>query len=558
MADTLSLYLAQVDPTVGDIAGNLARLTEAHKAAGRAGADLMVAAELAICGYPPEDLVMKPAFLRAVADGIEKLAMETATGPAILVGAPIAESGRRYNAVLLLENGRVAAIRTKRDLPNYGVFDEKRVFDSGPLPEPIPFRGLKLGAMVCEDMWTPDVTKALAAGGAEVLIVVNGSPYETDKLGERVALARDRVSESGLPLVYLNQVGGQDELVFDGASFAMAGDGSVAVGLPSFREAEALVRLTRANGKLAPERGEVAEPLHPLAAIYLAMMTGLRDYVNKNRFPGVLIGLSGGIDSALTAAVAADALGASRVRCVMMPSPYTSTESLEDATQVAAALGVKLDTIPIAPAMKAFGEMLAPAFAGANADTTEENIQARSRGIALMALSNKFGHMVVSTGNKSEMSVGYATLYGDMCGGYSVLKDVYKTTVFELCRWRNAHKPEGALGPSGLVIGERIITKPPTAELKPNQKDEDSLPPYAVLDQILREMIEGEKGPDEIVALGFDAATVARVWRMVNVAEYKRRQAPPGVKITRRSFGRDRRYPIVNGFSPSFERSFKP
>jgi NAD+ synthase len=549
MPDSLSLYLAQLDPTLGDIPGNVARLKAAHKAAAKAGADLVIAAELAICGYPPEDLVMKPAFLRAVAAGIEALAAETASGPAMLIGAPIAEEDRRYNAALLLENGRVAAIRTKWDLPNYGVFDEKRVFDAGPLPQPIPFRGLNLGVMICEDMWKPDVTRSLAAGGAEVLIVINGSPFETDKLGERTGLARSRVHESGLPLVYLNQVGGQDELVFDGASFVLASDGSLTTVLPSFREAEALVRLERRGNALAPVPGAVAPAHHPLEAIYLAMMTGLRDYVNKNRFPGVLIGLSGGIDSALTAAVAADALGPERVRCVMMPSPYTSQESLDDAAQVATALKVKFDSIAITPAMEAFATMLAPAFAGAEPDTTEENIQARCRGIALMALSNKFGHMVVSTGNKSEMSVGYATLYGDMCGGYSVLKDVYKTTVFDLCRWRNAHKPEGALGPAGVVIGARVIDKPPTAELRPDQKDEDSLPTYAVLDQILQGLVEGELGPDEIAARGFDPATVARVWRMVNIAEYKRRQAPPGVKITRRSFGRDRRYPIVNAFS---------
>ena len=558
MPEALSLYLAQLDPTLGDIPGNLARLKDAHRAAANAGADLLVAAELVICGYPPEDLVMKPAFLRAVASGIEALAAETASGPAMLVGAPIAEGGRRYNAALLLENGRVAAIRTKWDLPNYGVFDEKRVFDAGPLPEPIPFRGRKLGVMICEDMWKPDVTRSLAAGGAEVLIVINGSPFETDKLGERTRLAQSRVQESGLPLVYLNQVGGQDELVFDGASFVLASDGAATSVLPSFREAEALVRLEARGKALAPLPGTVAPAYHPLEAIYLAMMTGLRDYVNKNRFPGVLIGLSGGIDSALTAAVAADALGPERVHCVMMPSPYTSQESLDDAAQVATALRIKLDNIPITPAMEAFATMLASAFAGTNADTTEENIQARCRGIALMALSNKFGHMVVSTGNKSEMSVGYATLYGDMCGGYSVLKDVYKTTVFDLCRWRNAHMPNGALGPAGVVIGARVIEKPPTAELRPNQKDEDSLPPYAVLDQILQALIEGEMGPEEIAARGFDPATVARVWRMVNIAEYKRRQAPPGVKITRRSFGRDRRYPIVNGFTGSFEHTFKP
>jgi len=556
MSDTLALHIAQLDPVLGDIPGNVARLKAAHADAAKAGADLVIAGELAVCGYPPEDLVMKPAFLRAVSAGIEALALATVSGPAMLVGAPLAENGHRYNAAVLLDGGRVVAVRAKWDLPNYGVFDEKRVFDSGPLPEPIPFRGRTLGVMVCEDMWKPDVTRHLAERGAEVLIVINGSPFETDKTGVRAALARDRVAESGLPLVYVNQVGGQDELVFDGASFAIGADGKLAAMLPSFRESEGLVRFERRGKALVPRQSDLAPVPGRLDAIYQAMMVGLRDYVNKNRFPGILLGLSGGIDSALSAAVAVDALGPERVRCVMMPSPYTSQESLDDAEQVAKALKIRLDSIAIVPAMEAFATMLAPVFAGTNADTTEENIQARCRGITLMAMSNKFGHMVLSTGNKSEMSVGYATLYGDMCGGYSVLKDVYKTTVFELSHWRNAHVPEGGLGPAGLVIGERVITKPPTAELKPNQKDEDSLPPYAVLDEILKGLIEDELGPDEVAARRFDEATVRRVWRMLNIAEYKRRQAPPGVKITRRSFGRDRRYPIVNAFSGA--TSLKP
>jgi NAD+ synthase len=556
MSDTLALHIAQLDPVLGDISGNVARLKAAHKAATDAGADLVIAGELAVCGYPPEDLVMKPAFLRAVSAGIEALALATSSGPAMLVGAPLADNGKRYNAAVLLDGGRVVAVRAKWDLPNYGVFDEKRVFDAGPLPDPISFRGRSLGVMVCEDMWKPDVTQHLAERGAEVLIVINGSPFETDKTGVRAALARDRVSESGLPLVYVNQVGGQDELVFDGASFVVSADGKLAAMLPSFRESDGLVRFERRGNALVPRQSDLAPVPGRLDAIYQAMMLGLRDYVNKNRFPGILLGLSGGIDSALSAAVAVDALGPERVRCVMMPSPYTSQESLDDAEQVAKALHVRLDSIAIVPAMEAFASMLAPVFAGTNADTTEENIQARCRGITLMAMSNKFGHMVLSTGNKSEMSVGYATLYGDMCGGYSVLKDVYKTTVFELSHWRNTHVPEGGLGPAGLVIGERVITKPPTAELKPNQKDEDSLPPYAMLDEILKGLIEDELGPEDVAARGFDEATVRRVWRMLNIAEYKRRQAPPGVKITRRSFGRDRRYPIVNAFSGA--TSLKP
>ena len=549
MTDKLKIFLAQRNPIVGDVAGNVAIVRETRAAAAAAGADLAILSELIVCGYPPEDLVLKPFFQDRVERAVWDLAEDTADGgPALLIGAPWRGDGGLFNAVLLLDGGEIAAARFKRDLPNYSVFDEKRVFAAGPLPGPISFRDVRLGVMVCEDMWTPDVPECLEESGSEILVVVNGSPFESDKFDLRLQLATQRVTESSLPLIYVNQVGGQDELVFDGASFVLNADRHVAAHLPAFREADALTEWSRTpDGWVCAEAARFAPPEEE-EALYRAMVLGLADYVRKNGFPGVIIGLSGGIDSALTATVAVDALGTDKVRCVMMPSPYTSRESLEDAAACARALRVDLDEIGIEPAMKAFDEMLKPVFGDREPDTTEENIQARSRGIVLMALSNKLGHMLLTTGNKSEMSVGYATLYGDMAGGYSVLKDVYKTDVFHLARWRNAHRPDGFSGPGGEVIPERIITKPPSAELRPDQTDQDSLPPYDVLDDILRCLIEGEMGVDEIVARGHAPELVQRVWRMLDIAEYKRRQAPPGVKLTSRAFGRDRRYPITNTF----------
>ena len=544
MTGPLTIALAQINPAVGDIDGNLAKLAAARDAASRAGADLMVASELVVSGYPPEDLVLRPAFLARVKRAVEEFARVTLKGPAVVLGAPWSDETGLHNAVLLLDGGKIAAVRYKWDLPNYGVFDEKRVFKPGPLPEPVPFKGRKLGLLVCEDMWTPTVSHHLKSRGADILIVPNGSPFELGKGAQRAELARARVIETGLPLVYVNQVGGQDELVFDGASFAVSADGALAARLPAFREHLTSVRWDGAS----LSGGEMAEALDDLAAVYGAMTLGLRDYVEKNGFPGVLLGLSGGIDSAISAAVAVDALGSARVHCVMMPSPYTSRDSLEDAEAVAHALSIRLDSISIEPAMQAFGTMLAKSFEGTQPNITEENIQARARGLTLMALSNKFGHMVLSTGNKSEMSVGYATLYGDMCGGFNVLKDVYKTQVFALSRWRNEHMLADAKGPHGAVMPERVITKPPTAELRPNQKDEDSLPPYETLDAILTHLVEEDMGIDAVAGRGFDRATVARVWRMLTLAEYKRRQAPPGVKITRRTLSRERRYPITNRF----------
>ncbi len=550
MTDSLVIAIAQINPTVGDIDGNVARILDARARAAAQGADLVVYSELVVIGYPPEDLVLKPALQARARAAIDRLAAATADGgPAMLVGAPEAEGGAVYNAAWLLDRGRVAAVRRKHDLPNYGVFDEKRVFAAGPPPGPIGFRGVPLGVMICEDMWKPDVTECLEETGAEILVVINGSPFEVDKPDDRLTLAVARVTESGLPLIYVNQVGGQDELVFDGSSFGLGADRSLRFQAPAWRETVLATRWRRGeDGVWTCAQGPVARSADGLPAIYQAMITGLADYVGKNRFPGVVIGLSGGIDSALTAAVAVDALGAEKVRCLMMPSRYTSAESLDDAAECARRLGVRLDSVGIEPAVAAFDTMLADLFAGREPDVTEENLQARIRGLILMAVSNKFGSMVVTTGNKSEMSVGYATIYGDMCGGYSVLKDVYKTTVYALARWRNENRPEGALGPEGAPIPERVITKPPSAELRANQTDQDSLPPYEALDDILVRLIEHEDSVDAIVARGHDADVVRRVSRMLDIAEYKRRQAPPGVKITRRAFGRDRRYPITNRF----------
>ncbi|MEE8444952.1 MAG: NAD+ synthase [Alphaproteobacteria bacterium] len=549
MTDRLTIALAQLNPTVGDTEGNAALVRDARARAAHQGCDLVVSSELVIPGYPPEDLVVRPSFQEACARAVDALAAETADGgPALLIGSIVVEDAKPYNAALLLDGGKVAAVRHKHDLPNYGVFDEKRVFAAGPPPGPINFRGVRLGVMICEDMWQPDIAECVEESGAEILVVINGSPFALDKWDERLNLAVARVGETGLPMIYVNQVGGQDDLVFDAGSFLLDAARRMRARLADWREGLAVTEWTRGDDGWTCADGVCVAALDRLAGIYSAMQLGLRDYVRKNRFPGVIIGLSGGIDSALTAAVAVDALGPDKVHCVMMPSPYTSRDSLEDAAAVAKALGVRLDSIDIGPAMDAFEKMLAPAFEGLAADTTEENIQARARGMTLMALSNKTGAMVVSTGNKSEMSVGYATLYGDMCGGFSVLKDIYKTDVFALCRWRNDNLPAGALGPAGDVMPDRVITKPPSAELKPDQTDQDTLPPYDQLDAILECLVEKDMGVAATAGAVHDRALVERVWRMLLVAEYKRRQAPPGVKISQRSFGRDRRYPITDAF----------
>ena len=549
MVDTLKIALAQINPRVGDITENTELVREARREAAGLGADLVVFGELVLCGYPPEDLVLKEAFQDAVADAVAALAAETADGgPGILVTAPWRDQGLLYNAVVLLDGGEIVAARYKHDLPNYGVFDEKRVFAAGPLPGPINFRGIRLGVPICEDIWTPEVCECLVETGAELLLVPNGSPFEDGKFDVRLNHAVGRVTETGLPLVYVNQVGGQDELVFDGGSFVVNGDCSLAVQMPTFDSGLVLTEWRQEGDDWVCAQGPRTAPHEGLDALYRTMTLGLRDYVNKNRFPGVVLGLSGGIDSALSAAVAVDALGPERVWCIMLPSKYSSPHSLADAIACAELLQCRVDKVTIEPAVAAYESMLGALFEGREADITEENIQSRARGMALMAISNKFGHMVLTTGNKSEMSVGYATIYGDMCGGFSVLKDVYKITAFELSHWRNQQKPAGALGPDGRVIPENTITKPPSAELRPDQMDEDSLPPYEVLDDILRCLVEEEMAVAEIVARGHTVETVRRIENLLYLAEYKRRQAPPGVKLTARNFGRDRRYPITNGF----------
>jgi NAD+ synthase len=549
MADSLKVALAQLNPTVGDVAGNLAKVRAARAEAKQQGADLVVTSELVIAGYFPEDLVLKPSFVARCEEAVEALRADTRDGgPGLFVTTPWREDGKLYNAIIALDKGEITGKRFKVDLPNYGVFDDKRVFSPGPMPGPLVFNGVRIGVPICEDVWTPDVVECISETGGEILLVPNGSPYEVGKTDIRVQLGVKRVIESGLPLAYINQVGGQDEVIYDGGSFVLGADRMLKAKLASFREQVATVEFRRNGGGWECQPGPIAPELEQKDSIYQAMMLGLRDYVNKTGFPSVIIGLSGGVDSALTAAVAADALGPERVRTIMMPSPYTSRESLEDAKACAEAIGVTYDIVGIEPAMEAFRAMLTPLFGNRKEDVTEENIQSRARGVTLMALSNKLGGMVLTTGNKSEMAVGYATLYGDMCGGFNVLKDVYKTTVFELCKWRNTHRPEGALGRKGPVIPERIITKPPSAELKPDQKDEDSLPPYPVLDTILKGLIERDLSAEELTREGHDIATVQRVWRLLESAEYKRRQAPPGVKITSRLISRERRYPIVNGF----------
>ena len=548
MADTLTITLAQMNQSVGDLAANAAAMLAARERA--RDSDLVVFPELQLIGYPPEDLILKPALIERAAAELEKLALATASpGPAMLVGSVFVRDGALHNGVALLDGGKVVATRFKHELPNYGTFDEVRLFQPGPLPEPIILKGTMIGVPICEDIWQPDVCRHLADFGAEIFICINGSPYEIDKDALRIdGVAKRRAVDTGLPLAYLNRIGGQDELVFDGASFVVNGDGSLAVQMNDWEEQEVTTHWTRTAQGWRCDRGEAATLADHPEDIYCAMVLALRDYVNRNGFPGVVLGLSGGIDSAICAAIAVDALGPDRVWCVMLPSRFTSQESLDDAEACARALGCRYSTIPIQPAVAGFDAMLADSFADANVDITEENLQSRVRGVTLMALSNKFGHMLMTTGNKSEMSVGYATIYGDMAGGYNPIKDAYKLTVFAISRWRNRKRPRIGLGPEGEVIPQNIIDKPPSAELRPDQKDSDSLPPYDVLDPILLGLVEHEKSVDQLVGEGFDRATVVRIERLLYLAEYKRRQAPPGVKLGTRNFGRDRRYPITQAF----------
>jgi NAD+ synthase len=547
-ADSLKIALAQLNPTVGDVAGNAGKVRRARDEAAALGADLVAFPELFIAGYPPEDLVLKPAFQAACRSVVEALARESRAGPALLVGTPWLQDGKLYNAHLLLFGGRIEALRYKVELPNYGVFDEKRVFTPGPMPGPILIKGVRIGIPICEDIWGSEVVECLSETGSEILLVPNGSPYWRGKTEHRLNIAVARVVESGLPLIYLNMVGGQDELVFDGASFVLNADRSVGAQLPTFRETLALTEWKREAHGWKCIGGPTAQQDENEKTDYGACVLGLRDYVEKSGFKGVVLGLSGGVDSALCATMAVDALGSDRVRCVMLPYRYTSQDSLSDAASCAKALGVQYDILPIESAVLGLEEAVRPLFAGRPADVAEENIQARARGVILMAISNKFGLMVVTTGNKSEMSVGYATLYGDMNGGFNPIKDLYKTQVFSLCRLRNTWKPEAALGPEGEVVPQNIIVKPPTAELRENQTDQDSLPPYEVLDAILERLVEREEPVAAVVAAGFERDTVLKIERLLHLAEYKRRQAAPGVKVTLKNFGRDRRYPIVNRF----------
>lgn len=549
MLNKITINMAQLEQKMGDVAHNAQMMLRARHAA--LSCDLIIFPELQLIGYPPEDLVLKPALVSAAKEQLTAMASETrGNGPAMLVGTVHKQGEQLYNAMALLDKGEIQAIICKHELPNYGTFDEKRLFAKAPLQPLIACRGFKIGVPICEDIWYPKVAAHYKAKGADFLIIPNGSPYEQGKKAVRNDVIAQRVRETGLPMLYINRVGAQDELAFDGASFVMNEQGKITHQLRDWEEGMANVVITREKSGKAAQiiPGNIATLCDYPENLWQAMVTALRDYVDKNGFPGVILGLSGGINSALSAAIAVDALGADRVWCVMMPSRYTSKESLEDAAQCAEMLGCRLDTIPINDAVIAFDGMLDDIFADKQPDTTEENIQSRIRGVTLMALSNKFGHMLLTTGNKSEMAVGYATIYGDMAGGYNVLKDMWKTTCFQISRWRNANLPKNVKGKLGPVMPERIITKPPSAELRDDQRDDDSLPPYEVLDPILIGLVEEELSVQDLAKRGFNPQMVARIEKLLYIAEYKRNQAPPGVKLTPRNFGRDRRYPITNFF----------
>ncbi|MGH6774462.1 NAD+ synthase [Brucella tritici] len=546
----LRIAVAQLNPVMGDIAGNLTKARAARAEAARMKADLILFTELFISGYPPEDLVLKPSFLAACEKAVSELARDTADGgPGVIIGTPLSRESGLHNSIAVLDGGEIIAERFKVDLPNYGEFDEKRVFQAGPMPGPVNFRGVRIGIPICEDIWGElGVAETLAESGAEILLVPNGSPYHRAKMDRRHQVVLKQVIETDLPMVYANQVGGQDELVFDGGSFAFNADRSLCLQMPQFLEQITLTVWHRENDGWHCDEGEKAILPEGLEADYSACMLGLRDYVNKNGFKDVVLGLSGGIDSAICAALGVDALGKDRVRCIMLPYRYTSDESLKDAADCAKALGVRYDIVPISAPVEGFLEVLHPLFKGTESGVTEENLQSRARGTILMAVSNKFGSMVVTTGNKSEMSVGYATLYGDMNGGFNPIKDVYKMQVYAMSEWRNSHVPNGAFGPSGEVIPHNIISKAPSAELRENQTDQDSLPPYPVLDDILECLVENEMSNTEIAKRGHPLEIVQRIEHLLYLAEYKRRQSAPGVKITKKNFGRDRRYPITNRF----------
>lgn len=550
MTKATAIALAQLNPHMGNIAANVDRLVEARAQAAKGGAQIIVAPEMYLSGYQCDDLVLRSDFMAEVAAGLDKLAALTADGgPAIIVGAPWAQDDRIYNSVFVLDDGAIRARRDKVGLPTYSVFDDGRNFTPGPMPGPVLVRGWRLGLPICEDIWTADVVECLAESGAEIIVSINGSPFEIGKRDRRIANAVARVTECGLPLVYVALVGGQDEVVYDGASFALNADGSLAAHLPSFSEAVTILQMQDDFGALSLT-GAMTPPDEGMGEVWRALTLGLRDYVHKNGFPGVVLGLSGGVDSAIVAALAVDALGAEAVHAVMMPSAYTSQESLDDAADLAQRLGIRLDEISIAPAMQAMETMLADQFAGTPPGIAEENIQSRLRGMILMGISNKAGPMVLATGNKSEYAAGYSTLYGDMCGGFAPIKDVWKVQVFDLCRWRNNHMPRGGAGPQGEVIPPAIIDKPPSAELRPDQKDTDSLPPYDRLDAIMQALCEEMVDVETIMARGYDREEVARASQLLFRAEYKRFQAAPGPKITALAFGRERRLPLTSGFNP--------
>lgn len=532
-----NLHLCQIDLTVGDIDGNRALMERCWKRGKAQGVELLVFPELSLIGYPPEDLIFTPKLQDDAMAAALSLATITKDGPAMLVGGVWREGEHLFNTVFLMDEGRIVHKQYKHHLPNYGVFDEKRVFERGPLPKTFDWRGRRIAILICEDLWGDEALPSVAEGKPDIILVPNASPFEIGKHPRREALAKAAAALTGVPVCYVNQVGGQDELVFDGGSFVTDTAGEVVHRFPFFEEKQNPAFENMSAGRLPS----------PESLLYRAMMVALRDYVDKNRFNGVVIGLSGGIDSALTTVIATDALGPERVHCVMLPSRFTSDISVVDATTLAATLGLTYDILGITRGMEAVDSMLS-GVEGVPTDLARENIQSRLRGLLLMAISNSTGHLLITTGNKSEMAAGYATLYGDMCGAYSVLKDVYKTEVFKLSHWRNENFPDGARGPRGEVIAQRILTRAPSAELRENQKDEDSLPPYDILDPILREMVEERKSVEEIAAMGFDRDTVEKVAKMLYLTEYKRRQAPPGVKLTKMAFGRDRRFPLTNRF----------
>lgn len=547
MTNRFRITLGQMNPTVGDLAGNAALARKAWEAGKAANADFVALPEMFITGYQTQDLVMKPAFARDAMAHVEQLMQDCADGPALGIGGPLLQAGKLYNAYHVLKGGRLVRQVLKHELPNETVFDEVRLYEQGPIGGPYMIDNIiRVGTPICEDAWHEQVPEALAESGAEILLVPNGSPYYRNKYDTRLNEMVSRVVETGLPLIYLNMIGGQDDQVFDGGTFVLNPGGELARRFPILDEVIDHVDFVETPDGWRAEKGEIAPFPDEWEQDYRVMVTSVRDYFRKTGFRKALLGLSGGIDSAIVAAIAADALGPENVRCVMMPSEYTSQASLDDAAEVARNLGTRLDTVPISGPRAAMTEALAPLFEGTKPDITEENIQSRLRGVILMALSNKFGEMLLTTGNKSEVAVGYATIYGDMAGGYNPIKDLYKMRVFQACRWRNANHREWMMGPAGEVIPPRVIDKPPTAELRADQKDSDSLPEYADLDVILEALIDDEKSVAEVVEMGFDRAVVKKVEHLIYIAEYKRFQSAPGPRLTMRSFWLDRRYPIVN------------